>query len=408
MLGASDARGDEGLVGGPLFGVVEGFGGLRRSVQKNLVVLTAGFVQLLGGCRSGQGRLLLLALARCLPTVGTAHAREKRLHRFLGQGRLDPRAVSGGLASMVFGRRGRGLSPVVCDQTAVGGVQALVAGVPFAGRVLPLAAYTFAYPWSEAAVASQNQLEELFLADLETALPAGVRAVFVADRGLARASLLRHSQAVGRLFVIRGRAGTCVTWQGRRLKLGELPRLRGRACRYPGVLYQAQAQVRVDVVVYQEPTFQEPWFLLVPPDSAGVLPTNAVVALYRERMQVEQAFRDFKTHLGLRGLRLKKDVAVRTGRLLLAFLVAYTLALYLGASAALEAARPALETPRRTPRHGTTRTLSVLMLACLALALPSWRAQAQAALAELLASLARAEPLLPPHPPPLLRPLPAP
>ena len=31
--------------------------------------------------------------------------------------------------------------------------------------------------------------------------------------------------------------------------------------------------------------------------------SDVVVALYRERMQIEQSFRDFKTHLGMRGLK---------------------------------------------------------------------------------------------------------
>lgn len=400
VLGRHDARDREDpLAAGVDAAVRQLFGTLRRSVQKNLVLLTLGFVELLGGCRSGQGKLSLAALSRCLPTAGTAHAREKRLHRFLANWRLDPKGVSGGLARMIFGRRGRGLWPVVFDQTKTGSAQALVAGIPFEGRVLPLAVYTFEYPWMEHAVASQNQLEEIFLADVETALPAGVRGVFIGDRGYGRASLLRHSQMVGRLFVIRGRVGTRVEWQGRRLKLGELACAPGSACRYRGVLYQAEQRVRVDVVAYHDPHFQQPWFLVVPPDSAAVLPTKTVVALYRERMQVEQGFRDFKTHLGLRGLQLKVKIAERTGRLLLAFFLAYTLALCLGASADVEAARPELETPRHRPRHGTTRTLSVLSLACLVLSLPHWRDRARSALAELVDSVTRGRPLLGRGPP---------
>lgn len=400
MLDRHGARGREDpLAAGVDAAVRQLFGTLRRSVQKNLVLLTLGFVQLLGGCRSGQGKLSLAALSRCLPMAGTAHAREKRLHRFLANWRLDPKGVSGGLARMIFGRRGRGLWPVVFDQTKAGSAHALVAGIPFAGRVLPLLAYTFEYPWKESAVASQNQLEEIFLAEVETALPAGVRGVFIGDRGYGRASLLRHSQMVGRLFVIRGRVGTRVEWRNRRLKLGELACAPGAACRYRGVRYQAQQRVPVDVVVYHDPHFQQPWYLLVPPDSAAVLPTKTVVALYRERMQVEQGFRDFKTHLGLRGLQLKVNVAERTGRLLLAFFLAYTFALCLGASADVEAARPELETPRHRPRHGTTKTLSVLSLACLALSLPPWRDRARSALAALANAVTHGRPLLGRAPP---------
>jgi hypothetical protein len=46
---------------------------------------------------------------------------------------------------------------------------------------LPLAVYTFQYPWEEKTARSQNQLEEVFLADIETALPCGLR-FLVANR----------------------------------------------------------------------------------------------------------------------------------------------------------------------------------------------------------------------------------
>jgi hypothetical protein len=163
--------------------VSKAFGDLRRPVQKNLAVLTVAFLRVLGAVRSGQGRLSLAALFRVLPTPGTPHAGEKRLHRFLRHPRLDPRGVTHALARLVFGSRGWGLWPVLFDQTKAGATQALLAGVPFRGRTLPLAVYTFQYPWKENRVRSQNQLEEVFLADLETALPARLRPVFMGDRG---------------------------------------------------------------------------------------------------------------------------------------------------------------------------------------------------------------------------------
>jgi len=352
------------------------FSALSRPVQKNLAVLTVAFLRVLGAIRSGHGRLSLAALFRVLPTPGTPHAREKRLHRFLRNPRLDPRGVTDGLTQLIFGSRGRGLWPILFDQTKAGRTQALWAGVPFRGRTLPLAVYTFQYPWREKAARSQNQLEEVFLADIETALPAKVRPVFVGDRGYARAALLRRSNRQDRLYLIRGRPGTRVEYRGKSCKLAELEGKPGHAVRYPGVFYQAHERVPVDVVVYHDPDFQQPWALLVPPGSQGVLPTKAVVALYRERMQVEQSFRDFKTHLGLRGLQLKVDIAERTGRLLLAFTMAYCLALVLGVSPEAEQARPDLEIPRRRPRHGSRRTLSVLYLALAMLSHPRWRSQA--------------------------------
>lgn len=349
------------------------FRDLRRTVQKNLALLTVAFLRVVGAARSGHGRLSLAALFRVLPSVGSAHSREKRLHRFLGNHRLDPRGVTEGLARLILGKRGPGLWPIVFDQTKAGSTQALLAGVPFEGRTLPLAVYTFEYPWKEVTAKSQNWLEEVFLADVEEALPTGAKAVFIGDRGYARASLLRSSARLGRLFVIRGRAGTKVEYQGQLCKLGELPVQTGKPIRYHSVLYQARQRVPVDVIAFHEAGFKEPWWLLVPAGTAKILPTRMVVKLYRERMQIEHSFRDFKTHLGLRGLKLKVRIAERTGRLLLAFCIAYCLALVLGVSPEAQNARLDLEVQRRRARHGTRRTLSVLSLAMLILSHPRWR-----------------------------------
>jgi len=389
---------------GPLLALLDAavgkaFSALCRPVQKNLAVLTVAFLRVLGAVRSGHGQLSLAALFRVLPTPGTPHAREKRLHRFLHNPRLDPRSVTDGLARLIFGSRGRGLWPILFDQTKAGATQALFAGVPFQGRALPLAVYTFQYPWQEKTARSQNQLEEVFLADIETALPTRVRPVFIGDRGYARAALLRQSNRQGRLYIIRGRAGTRVEYQGRSCKLAELLGEDRRAIRYPRVLYQARERVPVDVVVYHDPEFQEPWWLLVPSQSSALLPVRTVVALYRERMQVEQSFRDFKTHLGLRGLRLKVNIAERTGRLLLAFTMAYCLALLLGVSREAEKARRDLEIPRRRPRHGSCRTLSVLYVALAMLSHPRWRERAQVQLKFLVGWVAAGRSLLRRAPP---------
>ena len=65
--------------------------------------------------------------------------------------------------------------------------------------------------------------------------------------------------------------------------------------------------------------------------------------------------------MGVRGLHLEKDPAQRLTRLLLAFSLAYILVILLGASRLAETWRPRYQTPQRTPRHGTTTTLSVLL-----------------------------------------------
>jgi hypothetical protein len=111
-------------------------------------------------------------------------------------------------------------------------------------------------------------------------------------------------------------------------------------------------------------------------------------------MQIEQGFRDWKTHLGVRGLRLQVRQAERLTRLLLAFSLAYILVVLLGASKLAGRWRPRFETRRGQPRHGTRTVLSVLSLGRLMLATASLRRQSWAWLARLIRNLCKFKPAL--------------
>src|SRR5437773_8427928 len=139
---------------------------------------------------------------------------------------------------------------------------------------------------------------------------------------------------------------TKVRGRQRRLSLGRLPHRLGRPLRYRHDLYHSQKAEPVDVIVYRGKGFQEPWFLIVPPDSEAWLPTEEVVRLYRQRMQIEQCFRDWKSHLGLRGLHLQVQKSERLLRVLMGFTLAYLIVLLLGADPFAEKLRPYFEQQR--------------------------------------------------------------
>jgi len=149
-------------------------------------------------------------------------------------------------------------------------------------------------------------------------------------------------------------------------------------------------------VDYHDPSFQEPWYLLLPAQARALLTPDQVVDLYRERMQIEQSFRDFKTHLGLRGLRLKVSVEARMGRLLLAFCLAYILCVLFGESPLAQQARGLFEILRHHPRHGATRTLSALSMAMLMLSHGPWACRSLRYLKKLITDAAHHHPWLPP------------
>ena len=90
-----------------------------------------------------------------------------------------------------------------------------------------------------------------------------------------------------------------------------------------------------------------------------------VIALYRRRMNIEVTFRDFKSHLGVRGLSLSggcQGTGERLDRLLGAMVLAYILHLVLGVSEIGKSLRKRIEILRAKARHGTRKTLSVLTI----------------------------------------------
>jgi len=209
------------------------------------------------------------------------------------------------------------------------------------------------------------------------------------DRGYARASLLKQLRTLRIPFLIRGRSNTIVRLDGKRLSLGRLPHRRGEPGRYANATYQDSSQEPVDIIVFHDPAFQEPWFLLVPAGSELQLSSADVIALYRQRMHIELTFRDWKTHLGVRGLRLEADPALRLGRLLLALSSAYMLAVMLGAGEIAPAVRTHCEVLRSHPRHGSRRRLSALSIGILALSLARFAHLVRAELSRILAALQR-------------------
>lgn len=362
---------------------------LGRWLSLGLALLTVAMLQLWRGARSGNGLLSLCALSRTLPLDENEKARSKRLYRLLRNSSLDGTVMTPLLIRLALGDHPRGWIPIVVDQTDIRGTQVIMAGVRIANRILPVAFATFEY---DKLHKSQNILENSLLLLIAACLPPGCKPVFVMDRGYARASLLRHLRKLNIPFVIRGRGTTMVRIGGKRLRLGRLRRRRGQAIRYNQAAYQDSSQEPVDVVVFHDTAFQEPWFLLVPAGSSNLLPSAEVVSLYRQRMHIELTFRDWKTHLGIRGLRLEIDPAPRLGRLLLALSVAYILAVLLGSGDIATRVRAHSEVLRSTPRHGTQRRLSALSIGIITLSLGRFADLARHEMERLLAAFERGEP----------------
>lgn len=353
----------------------------------NISIMAVAMLVLWRGARSGNGHITLCALARTMPLDTSEKAREKRLDRLLKNKHLEGPEMTPFLVLMALGNNPPPWIPIVVDQTTINGVETIMAGILLAKRVLPVAFCCFTY---EDIRKSQNSIEYGLIAMVAASLPFGCKPLFVMDRGYGRVAMFLELKKLGIPYLIRVKKKVSVTVDGKKKLAGRLYRRRSKPRRYTNILYHGEKKEPVDLVIFHHPEFKEPWYLVAPPNSEGLLPTEEVVDLYSARMHIELTFRDWKTHLGLRGLRLETDKAMRLSRLLLTLTAAYILAVLMGAVTAAKKVRRLYEILRRTPRHGTRRRLSALSIGILMLSLKRFERLARKVLFEILHQLGRA------------------
>jgi hypothetical protein len=359
-------------------------GMIRVTILKNIALVTYALVTLFHGARGGNGWLSKAALARCLPLGTGPKEREQRLYRFLANIRLTPELLIPLHVALACGTKLRERLPMILDQTTIRGIETLLLGVVFEGRVLPIAFSCFMEKWIHK---SQNILEHSLILAAMSCFPVEFRPLLILDRGYARVALLIQLRQEGIPFLCRAKRSVMVYLNAKGKTLGRFKIRPGQLARY-SVLYHSQKKEPLDLIIYFGKGYKEPWYLLVP--SGTSLTAQEIVQLYSKRMSIEQGFRDWKTHLGVRGLIFYGDnPAPRLTRLLLAFSLSYLLCLALGSTEEAQAVRAFVEIKRFKPRHGTRRTLSVLSIGILRLSLKKFSKQAYQDLLKMLGRLSR-------------------
>ena len=359
-------------------------GMIRVTILKNIALLTYALVTLFHGARGGNGWLSKAALARCLPLGTGPKEREQRLYRFLDNIRLTPELLIPLHVALVCGTKIGERLPMILDQTTIRGIETLLIGLVFEGRVLPIAFSCFMKKFIPK---SQNILEHSLILAAMSCFPVEVRPLLILDRGYARVALLIQLRQEGIPFLCRAKRSVMVYLNGKGQTLGRFKIRPGQLRRY-SVLYHSQKKEPLDLIIYFGKGYKDPWYLLVP--SGTSLTAQEIVDLYAKRMSIEQGFRDWKTHLGVRGLVFYGDnPAPRLTRLLLAFSLSYLLCLALGSTEEAQAVRAFVEIKRFKPRHGTRRTLSVLSIGILRLSLKKFSKQAYRDLLKMLRRLSR-------------------
>jgi len=187
-------------------------GQIRITLLRNLALLTHALLTLFQGARGANGGLSQAALARCLPLDSSPKGREQRLSRFLDNPRLTPEILIPLQIALVLGIQATGSVPLILDQTTIRGIQTLLIGAIFEGRVLPVAFSCFTHAGIRK---SQNILEHALILTVMSCFPAESRPLLIMDRGYARVALLEKLRREGIPFLVRAKAKVIVYYQGK-------------------------------------------------------------------------------------------------------------------------------------------------------------------------------------------------
>jgi hypothetical protein len=196
------------------------------------------------------------------------------------------------------------------------------------GRATPLVWHTV---YKSTLEGRRNGYEDEVLECLKAALPEGVRATIIADRGFGDQKRYEHLTGLGFDFIVRFRQDILVADQyGDQRPAIEWLHKTGRARLLKNMAVTADCYVLPAVVVVHDKRMKDPWCLAT---NRSDLNAAAIVALYGKRFTIEETFRDTKDiHFGM-GLKATHiGDSSRRDRLLLLGAMAHALLTLLGAA----------------------------------------------------------------------------
>jgi hypothetical protein len=196
------------------------------------------------------------------------------------------------------------------------------------GRATPLVWHTV---YKSTLEGKRNGYEDEVLDCLKAALPDGVRATIIADRGFGDKKRYEQLTALGFDFVVRFRQDILVADQfGEQRPASEWLHKTGRARLLKDMAVTADCYVLPSVIVVHDRRMKESWCLA---SNRSDLSAAEIVALYGKRFTIEETFRDTKDiHFGM-GLKATHiGDSSRRDRLLLLGAMAHALMTLLGAA----------------------------------------------------------------------------
>lgn len=287
---------------------------LLATQLQNLLLLTFAILY---------GKSMRIAhLTRAIPLKTNFHHRQKRLLRFIANTRIQIQPLFNQLLTMILKIQPfRNTIPVIIDQTALPmGYQSLFASVPYHGRALAFAFVIFHYSNIED---SLNQIEKTFFAYINDLLKLyGLKPILILDRGYADVKIISYLKQLRIHYVIRVPNNVYIRLPGYEGNLSGLQ----QTGKWSSVFYQQQVQELVNLISFwgKDRDGRAELIYLVTD-----LDPETAQDFYRLRMRIEEAFRDLKSVLGLKELRLKVNIKERLGRLVFGAVLAVVITAYL-------------------------------------------------------------------------------
>jgi len=259
---------------------------------------------------------------------GSLDAAYKRLQRFLQ--RTDPRLLLWRLCPedvpFIIGDVTEIPRPQATKTSYVGtlkdgrtkGFWMLTLAAPYRGRAIPCGLFTFSSATIAHKDGSRNLVHQRALSALKDIL--GERPL-VLDREFSYLGLLEFLTAAGIHFVIRLRMGSrppkFFDEEKREVKLTIAP---GQQVVYRNLWYKGKVQVQV-IGIWLKGQAQPLWVMTDLEPEQGL-------AYYRQRMKIEESYRDLKSLLGIERVMNKRQD--RMEKILALILLAYAIALLVG------------------------------------------------------------------------------
>lgn len=332
-------------------------------------------------------RLTLTELGHALPSAAHMKHNIKRVDRLLGNARLNAErfGIYQAIARWFLSQTQRPI--LVVDWSALsadGRWHLLRAALPVGGRTLTL--YEEVHPQRQL---GNRGVQHAFLHRLKALLPPEARPIVISDAGF-RVPWFEAVSLLGWHWIGRVRNRELVraygseTWMAckslhdqaralpRSLGAHELVRNHPIVCNL--YLVKRPRKHRIDKSVFgkrvhsteslrQAKANREPWLLAASPSLAS-LSELAIVNLYAQRMQIEEAFRDLKCQRY--GLGFERHLS-RTRERIEALLIVAFLALLALWLIGREASRRGLHAHYQSTTRSSRPVLSLLRLACLML-----------------------------------------